>query len=144
MPGFQNAEPRATNERRVVAVVAAGTGVARHRWAALSAQMSTHSHPPHVHGKCPCCSTELSVDARKPFGIVACPECERVLWWLLPSGQAQPVFSHRSLQDGADSLDVVELVLAMEKESGLKIPDEDASKFRSVEDVMDYLGRHRK
>ncbi|MCB0413250.1 MAG: acyl carrier protein [Bdellovibrionales bacterium] len=40
---------------------------------------------------------------------------------------------------GADSLDIVELVMAMEEEFDLEIPDEDAEKLRTVQDVMNYL-----
>ena len=40
---------------------------------------------------------------------------------------------------GADSLDIVELVMAMEEEFELEIPDEDAEKLRTVQDVMNYL-----
>lgn len=40
---------------------------------------------------------------------------------------------------GADSLDIVELVMAMEEEFDLEIPDEDAEKLRTVNDVASYL-----
>ena len=40
---------------------------------------------------------------------------------------------------GADSLDIVELVMAMEEEFDIEIPDEDAEKLRTVQDVMSYL-----
>lgn len=40
---------------------------------------------------------------------------------------------------GADSLDIVELVMAMEEEFDLEIPDEDAEKLRTVQDVASYL-----
>ncbi|MBC85996.1 MAG: acyl carrier protein [Bdellovibrionaceae bacterium] len=40
---------------------------------------------------------------------------------------------------GADSLDIVELVMAMEEEFDLEIPDEDAEKLRKVQDVLTYL-----
>lgn len=40
---------------------------------------------------------------------------------------------------GADSLDIVELVMAMEEEFDLEIPDEDAEKLRTVQDVYKYL-----
>jgi acyl carrier protein len=40
---------------------------------------------------------------------------------------------------GADSLDIVELVMAMEEEFDLEIPDEDAEKMKTVGDVANYL-----
>ena len=42
----------------------------------------------------------------------------------------------------ADSLDIVELVMALEEEFGLDIPDEDADKLKTVGDAMDYLKSH--
>lgn len=43
---------------------------------------------------------------------------------------------------GADSLDIVELVMALEEEFGLDIPDEDADKLKTVGDAMKYLQEH--
>ena len=40
---------------------------------------------------------------------------------------------------GADSLDIVELVMAMEEEFEIEIPDSDAEKLRTVNDVQSYL-----
>lgn len=40
---------------------------------------------------------------------------------------------------GADSLDIVELVMTMEEEFDLEIPDEDAEKIKSVGDVISYV-----
>lgn len=40
---------------------------------------------------------------------------------------------------GADSLDVVELVMKMEEEFGISIPDEDAEKIKTVQDAIDYI-----
>ncbi|OAQ21658.1 acyl carrier protein [Thermosulfurimonas dismutans] len=40
---------------------------------------------------------------------------------------------------GADSLDLVELVMAMEEEFGMEISDEEAEKLRTVKDVLDYI-----
>jgi len=40
---------------------------------------------------------------------------------------------------GADSLDVVELIMAFEEEFGVEIPDEDAEKISTVQDVLDYI-----
>lgn len=40
---------------------------------------------------------------------------------------------------GADSLDVVELVMAFEEEFDVEIPDEDAEDIKTVEDAVNYL-----
>jgi len=40
---------------------------------------------------------------------------------------------------GADSLDTVELVMALEEEFGIEIPDEDAEKIQSVGDAIRYI-----
>ncbi len=40
---------------------------------------------------------------------------------------------------GADSLDIVELIMALEEEFGLEIPDEDAEKINTVADVVEYI-----
>jgi len=45
---------------------------------------------------------------------------------------------------GADSLDQVELVMALEESFELEIPDEDAEKLRTVQDAIDYIEKHAK
>ncbi|MEN8688126.1 MAG: acyl carrier protein [Desulfuromonadales bacterium] len=41
---------------------------------------------------------------------------------------------------GADSLDTVELVMALEEEFDIEISDEDAEKIQTVQDAIDYIG----
>ncbi|MCB1324902.1 MAG: acyl carrier protein [Spirochaetales bacterium] len=43
---------------------------------------------------------------------------------------------------GADSLDTVELVMALEEEFGIEISDEDAEKIQTVGDVSKYIDEH--
>ena len=45
---------------------------------------------------------------------------------------------------GADSLDLVELVMALEEEYDIEVSDEDAEKIRTVQDAVDYIGKHAK
>ncbi len=45
---------------------------------------------------------------------------------------------------GADSLDTVELVMALEEEFGIEIPDEDAEKMTRVKEASDYIEKHSK
>lgn len=40
---------------------------------------------------------------------------------------------------GADSLDLVELIMAMEEEFGIEIADEEAEKLRTVQDVISFI-----
>lgn len=48
--------------------------------------------------------------------------------------------SSKFIEDlGADSLDIVELIMAMEEEFECEIPDEEAERIRTVEDAVNYL-----
>ncbi|MBI2150675.1 MAG: acyl carrier protein [Acidobacteria bacterium] len=44
---------------------------------------------------------------------------------------------------GADSLDTVELVMALEEGFGMEIPDEDAEKIATVKDAINYIEAHQ-
>lgn len=45
---------------------------------------------------------------------------------------------------GADSLDLTELIMAMEEEFDIEIADEDAQKILKVQDAVDYIESHQK
>ena len=44
---------------------------------------------------------------------------------------------------GADSLDIVELIMAFEEEFGIEIPDEAAEKIKTVKDVVTYIDQNK-
>lgn len=44
---------------------------------------------------------------------------------------------------GADSLDILQLLLTIQEKKGIMIPDEELSKFDTVQDVVDYLEAHK-
>jgi len=45
---------------------------------------------------------------------------------------------------GADSLDVVELIMALEEKFEIEIPDSEAENIKTVQDVVDYIEKHKK
>ena len=60
-------------------------------------------------------------------------------------GQEEEVTNDSSFVDdlGADSLDTVELVMALEEEFETEIPDEDAEKITTVQQAIDYINERR-
>ncbi|MBP1734913.1 MAG: acpP [Deltaproteobacteria bacterium] len=63
----------------------------------------------------------------------------------LDSKESEVVPEARFIDDlGADSLDIVELIMALEDEYGLEIPDEDAEKIETVGDAIRYIEEHIK
>jgi len=63
----------------------------------------------------------------------------------LDSKESEVVPEARFIDDlGADSLDIVELIMALEDEYGLEIPDEDAEKIEPVGDAIRYIEEHIK
>ena len=106
--------------------------------------MTSPQEPLRGQGVCPCCDAHLAVDPRQRFGIIACPECERIIWWVLPSEPGAELFFSddlkRRLEDiGTDSFDTIELVMSLEEHLGHEIPDEDAEKIETVEDLVRYI-----
>jgi acyl carrier protein len=59
--------------------------------------------------------------------------------------EAEKVSEEASFIDdlGADSLDIVELVMAFEEEFGVEIPDDAAEKITTVKDAIDYIEQNK-
>ena len=59
--------------------------------------------------------------------------------------EAEKVTEDASFIDdlGADSLDIVELVMAFEEEFGVEIPDDAAEKISTVNDAIEYIDSHK-
>ena len=59
--------------------------------------------------------------------------------------EAEKVTDEASFIDdlGADSLDIVELVMAFEEEFGVEIPEDDAEKIATVNDAIEYIDNHK-
>lgn len=58
-------------------------------------------------------------------------------------GGVSEINKESTLEDnGLDSLDAVELVMALEEEFSIEIPDDDAEEFNTVQEVIDYINEH--
>ncbi|MCM1001707.1 acyl carrier protein [Wolbachia pipientis] len=51
--------------------------------------------------------------------------------------------SSKLSEHGADSLDAVEIIMAAEEEFGIEIPDEDAQKMETVEQIVEYISNKK-
>ena len=88
----------------------------------------------------------MDIDTNKPEALVALsPKIKDIIVEQL-GVDPEKVKPEASFIDdlGADSLDIVELVMAMEEEFDLEIPDEDAEKLKTVQDVASYLEKKGK
>jgi len=78
---------------------------------------------------------------------MASPEMEarlkKIVAEQLNVDEVKVVSSARFTEDlNADSLDLVEMIMSLEEEFGVEIPDEDAEKMLTVKDAMDYIDGH--
>jgi acyl carrier protein len=72
-------------------------------------------------------------------------EVKRIIVEQLDVDEAQIKMESAFIEDlGADSLGLVELVLAFEESFDLDIPDEDTEKIRSVKNAVEYIQQHSK
>jgi hypothetical protein len=93
--------------------------------------------------RCPVCGKLAIVELSDPAGDTICPTCGQLLWWFrdrLGGGSTLQEWIGHHLDDLADSLDVVELVMELEEEFQITIPDSVAAEFRTLGDVIRYLG----
>ncbi len=134
--------------------------------------MTTSSQVPQgVPHCCPFCGA-LLIGPSERYGTVTCPSCNRPLWFTkAPDGvwfhDPESVAGVRArvirivcdhlgvnldrINDGttftedigADTLDIVEMVMELEEEFGVTIPDGDAERMLNVGDVVSYFLRHR-
>ena len=122
-------------------------------------------------GQCPLCGAAVPSPPAETYGNLPCPQCGKSLWfckqsegvWYHDAAKVAPVRERvvqvvakqlgadaTTITDatsfmndlGADSLDVVELVMSLEEEFGVKIPDEEAEKIKTVGQLVNWLMLH--
>jgi acyl carrier protein len=126
--------------------------------------------PEGVPNHCPICDTSICIEPSHPPGDAPCPNCGTLLWFfdtsagmrfyeseaiaplrdkilqtlceILGVNRARVTPTTSFIEDvGADSLDIVELVLEMEEEFGFAISDDVAGNIKTVGDAIDYLAK---
>lgn len=117
---------------------------------------------------CPTCGATICIEPSQPEGDAPCPNCGALLWFFHTStgmrfcdakavaplrarlsriiheklGVNAEEFTSSTPFDrevGADSLAIVEMVMALEEEFGLTISDEEAEKIKTLGDAIDYI-----
>lgn len=77
------------------------------------------------------------------MGVDAEARLRKIIAEQLSVGEDEVIPEASFIDDlNADSLDLVELIMSLEEEFGVKISDEEAEKIRTVQDAMDYLREH--
>jgi acyl carrier protein len=121
----------------------------------MAATISSRT-PEGVPNHCPVCEGVICLDPSEPLGDAPCPMCGSLLWFIRTSHgmRLYPVDGDLAFREklakwaeafvaieAIDSLDVVELVMEIEGDFGVTIPDEEAENIKSTGDLLDYLVR---
>ncbi len=113
--------------------------------------------PEGMPSRCPLCGAATNIVYSDPGIDAPCPNCGHLLWasaQLLQSliDRFEETFNtapgaiaanSRLTNLGFDSLETVELVMALEEEYDVSIPDEDAERIQSIGDAVRYIASHR-
>jgi acyl carrier protein len=108
--------------------------------------------PEGVPHRCPVCGNESAVEPSYPGGDSCCPSRGHLLWWFRDrlgrgagaSPERVTLSSSFAEDPGLDSLDIVELIMELEEEFDIQMPDDEAQRIRTVADAIRYIEQHRK
>jgi acyl carrier protein len=106
--------------------------------------------PEGIPHRCPVCGKTSAVETSYPGGDSCCPSCGQLLWWFRDrlsrdagiTPEQITLSSSFTEQIGADSLDIVELVMELEEEFDLTISDDEAEQIKTVADAIRYIEQH--
>jgi acyl carrier protein len=96
--------------------------------------------------RCAICGSLVVTEPSEPLADSVCPRCGALLIKVgeelgLPPDRVSPDLSLKEI--GADSLDVVELVMELEEQFDITIPDDEAEKIQTVADAIRAILRRR-
>lgn len=89
---------------------------------------------------CPVCRERSAIEI-SPQGDSCCPHCGHLLWWFRNKLKNDSLQLNATwVEDlGHDSLDTVELVMELEEEFDISIPDDAAEKIQTVADAIRFI-----
>jgi acyl carrier protein len=105
--------------------------------------ISQSAYPDGFDRRCPICENVVRVEPSGPIGDAPCPRCGSLLLYVAESLGISP--EKLSLETsftndlGADSLDTVELVMELEEEFDINIPDDVAERMKTIGGVFRYI-----
>ena len=99
--------------------------------------------------RCPVCGKTTNLEPAFPGGDSCCPSCGHLLWWFRNRFHGfiddETFGLATTLSElGAESLETVELVMELEAEYGINIPEESAERFQTIADVIRYIQTARR
>jgi acyl carrier protein len=97
--------------------------------------------PEGVPNRCPLCGARVCIEPSQPPGDAPCPRCGHLLWFLCDKLGVTADQVDRSTSLEADSLDVTELIMELEEEFGVTIPDDEVESIKTVGDAIDVIER---
>ena len=109
--------------------------------------------PEGLPNRCPICGNSFQIEPSHLTDDAPCPSCGQLLWWfqhsygdVRESITVESVLVESAFADDlkADSLDIVELVMELEEEFDITIPDEAAEKIQTVGQAVEHIESHVK
>jgi acyl carrier protein len=109
----------------------------------LTISSRTPEGDPH---RCPICGEVVVVEPSEPLGDSTCPRCGSLLMRVYEQlgVERERITAQTTFKElGVDSLDTVELVMELEEEFDVNIPDDEAEKIQTVADAIRAILRRR-
>jgi hypothetical protein len=92
--------------------------------------------------RCPVCGNPALLELCEPGGVALCPLCGCLLAWFRKRFGPGIDLDRAIAELGLDSLDIVELMMELEEETGVAIPDRVAERVRTVGGLIRHVSLH--
>jgi acyl carrier protein len=100
---------------------------------------------------CPICGRSAMIEPSMGTGDAVCPSCGHLIWWfrnqIASRTRMEPkivAIELRFDESGLDSLDIVELIMELEGEFGIYLPEDEAERIRTIEDAIRAVNEARR